>query len=41
MAGPTSRQIKYVQFVWPYISKSAAVLRSRGQEVLDEEPAWS
>jgi len=41
MAGPTPRRIKYVQFVWPYIPKSATALRNRGQEVLDEEPAWS
>jgi hypothetical protein len=41
MAGPRPRQTKYVQFVWPYIPKSAIALRNRGQEVLDEEPAWS
>lgn len=41
MAGPRPRQTKYVQFVWPYIPKSAIALRNRGQEVLDGEPAWS
>jgi hypothetical protein len=41
MAGPTPRRTKYVQFVWPYLPKSAAGLRNRGQEVLDVEPAWS
>ncbi|KIM86798.1 hypothetical protein PILCRDRAFT_816051 [Piloderma croceum F 1598] len=41
MAGPAPRQTKYVQFVWPYLPRSAAILRSRGQEVLDGEPTWS
>ena len=41
MAGPAPRQTKYVQYVWPYIPKSAAVLRVRGHVVIDEEPAWS
>jgi hypothetical protein len=41
MAGPAPRQTKYVQFVWPYLPRSAAILCSRGQEVLDGEPTWS
>jgi len=41
MAGPIPRQIKYVQFVWPYLPKSAIALRNRGHEVLDQEPTWS
>jgi len=41
MAGPVPRQTKYVQFVWPYLPRSAATLRSRRQEVLDGEPTWS
>jgi len=41
MTGINPRRIKYVQFVWPYLPKSVIALRNRGEEVLDDRPAWS
>jgi hypothetical protein len=37
MAGPKRRRTKFVKYVWPYHPNSAAVLRSRGAEVLGDQ----
>lgn len=37
MAGPKRRRTKFVKYVWPYHPNSAAVLRSRGGEVLGDQ----